>query len=151
MNENDKKEHLNEHEILFEHKEPIFKFYVLNYDHNAKKVDAFNIFDNLKVYRRTIEEVERYCKQKDEYKYVRHGLNHTDTFCGFEAFTECLDKIILCEEWSRREYEISVADAFENDLSKFEKWDCYQQAHPNMELIAREVIRSYKENKENRK
>lgn len=125
-------------------KEPIFKFYVLNYNHNAKKVDTFNIFNNLRVYRRTMEEVKKYYEQKDKYEYIRHGLNHTDKFYGFMAFVERLDKIILCEEWSRREYEISVADAFEDDLSKFEKWDCYQQAHPNMKLIAREVIRSYK-------
>lgn len=131
--------------VKYNIKEPIFKFYVLNYDHNAKKVAAFNIFNNLKVYRRTMEELARYCRQEDEYKYVRVGLNHMDVLYGFEAFVECLDKIILCEEWSRREYEISVADAFENDLSKFKKWDCYQQAHPNMELIAREVIRSYEE------
>lgn len=124
--------------------EPIFKFYVLNYDHNTKKIDAFNIFNNLRVYRRTMEEVKKYCEQKDKYEYIRYELNHTDKFYGFIAFVECLDKIIQCEEWSRREYEISVADAFENDLSKFEKLDCYQQAHPNMELIAREVIRSYK-------
>ena len=126
--------------------EPIFKFYVLNYDHNTKKIDAFNIFNNLRVYKRTMEEVKKYCEQKDKYEYIRHGLNYTYTFYGFIAFVECLDKIIQCEEWSRREYEISVADAFENDLSKFEKLDCYQQAHPNMKLIAREVIRSYKKN-----
>lgn len=137
--------------VKYNIKEPIFKFYVLHYDHIAKKVDAYNIFNNLKVYRRTMEEVERYCRLEDEYKYVRHGLNHTDVLYGFEAFVKNLDGIIQCEEWSRREYEISVADAFENDLSKFEKWDCYQQAHPNMEIIAREVIKNYKESKENSK
>ena len=124
---------------------PIFKFYVLNYDHNAEKIIKFNIFNNLIVYRRTMEELAKYCRQEDEYKCVRVELNHMDVLYGFEAFVENLDGIIKCQEWSRREYEISVADAFENDLSKFEKWDCYQQAHPNMELIAHEVIRIYKE------
>lgn len=56
-----------------------------------------------------------------------------------------MDSIIRCEEWSRRQYEISVSDAFETDIDNFEKWDCYMQAKPNMVIIAHEVIRQYKE------
>ena len=56
-----------------------------------------------------------------------------------------MDSIIRCEEWSRRQYEISVSDAFETDIDNLEKWDCYMQAKPNLEIIAREVIRAYKQ------
>ena len=58
-----------------------------------------------------------------------------------------IDSIIKWCEWSKREYEISVADAFETDCEKLEKWDCYGQAKPNMKMITYEVIRQYKEQK----
>ena len=54
-----------------------------------------------------------------------------------------LSRIIQYQEWSRREYEIFVGDAFETDVKKLEKWDCWYQAAPNIKVIAREVIRSY--------
>ena len=32
-----------------------------------------------------------------------------------------------------------------DDISQYEKWDCYQQARPNIQVIAREVLYQYKE------
>ena len=105
---------------------PKFEFYVLNYDINGKKVEMFNIFNNVHVYDRTLE----LCKKwyKDMY---------------FDKFVKELDNIIKYEEWGRREYEISVGDAFEEDINKLEKWDCYKQAHANIETIAYSVLRKY--------
>ena len=60
-----------------------------------------------------------------------------------------IDSIIKWGEWSKREYEIGVCDAFETDINKLEKWDTYSQAHPNAEIIAYTVIRQYKEQLKN--
>jgi hypothetical protein len=57
----------------------------------------------------------------------------------------------MWQEWSRVEYEISVGDAFEDDLDNFEKWDCYQQCVPNIPMITREVIWQYKQQIKERK
>ena len=64
---------------------------------------------------------------------------------GFDALVKEIDSIIHWQEWGRREYEISVGDAFTTDCNKLEKWDCYQQAKPNIEIITREVIYQYKQ------
>lgn len=64
---------------------------------------------------------------------------------GFDAFIKELDRTIVWQERGRREYEVGVADVFETDINKLEKWDTYSQAKPNMTIIAHEVIRQYKE------
>ena len=66
---------------------------------------------------------------------------------GFEALVKEIDSIIAWQERGRREYEVSIGDAFETDCEKLEKWDCYGQAKPNMKMITYEVIRQYKEQK----
>ena len=55
------------------------------------------------------------------------GKDNETIIYGFEGFCRKLKMIIMCEENSRREYEISVGDAFETDCNKLEKWDCYNQ------------------------
>lgn len=70
---------------------------------------------------------------------------------GFGALVEEIDRTIAWQEHGRREYECSVGDAFETDCEKLEKWDCYGQAKPNMEIIAREVIRAYKQHRKEEK
>ena len=122
-----------------------FEFYVLNYDTNRKKVFMYNIFNNIHVQEWSEKAVKKYLRSPKKFSYATHfGLN-TETIYGFDAFVKELDSIIHWQEWSRREYEISVGDAFEDDCRKLEKWDCYQQAKPNMVMIAHEVIRQYKE------
>ena len=61
-----------------------------------------------------------------------------------EEFTKELDHIIMWQEWSRCEYEIMVGDLFEQDPNKYEKIDCYQQAHANIDLIVQQVINEFK-------
>ena len=109
--------------------EPNFEFYVLNYDFNTKKVILFNIFQNTRVYEWALKLTK---------KRARNSIKDT------EFQKELLD-IIHWQEWSRREYEISVGDAFEEDCTKLEKWDCYEQAKPNIELIADMCLKRYRQ------
>lgn len=126
-----------------------FEYYVLNYDTNKKKVENFNIFQNCLVQEYTEKAVKKYLRSPKNYKYV---VQHKNDFLGreeivvygFEALVKEIDSIIKWREWSKREYEISVGDAFETDINKLEKWDTYSQAHPNAEIIAYTVIRQYK-------
>ena len=131
-----------------------FEYYVLNYDCNKKKVENFNIFRNCLVQEHTEKAVRKYLRSPKNYKYV---VQHKNDFLGreeivvygFEALVKEIDSIIKWREWSKREYEISVGDAFETDINKLEKWDTYSQAHPNAEIIAYTVIRQYKEQLKN--
>lgn len=40
---------------------------------------------------------------------------------GFDALVKEIDSAIHNQQWSRREYEIGVCDAFESDIDKLEK------------------------------
>lgn len=118
------------------------EYYVLNYDFNRKKVENFNIFRNCNLHDATIKEIKKYIRSPKKYKYedyIDKSVNY-----GFEAFCKKLNRLIMWQEWSRCEYEISVGDAFEDDCSRLEKWDCYGQCEPNIPMIAREVIWQYK-------
>lgn len=120
---------------------PKFEFYVLNYDFNRNKVKNYNIFNNIVVYEATLKAVKKYCRAPSKFKYEEFmsGMIHY----GFSGFCKEL-QVILREEWSRCEYEIMVGGLFSEE-KEYEKWDCYQQAIPNIEIIAREVIYQYKQ------
>lgn len=122
-----------------------FEFYVLNYDFNRRKVEMFNIFNNIRVQEWTENEVRKYLRNPKN--YVSTSYFDNEEVHGFDGFVKELDKIIRCEEWGRCEYEIGVGYAHSNEVNKLEKWDCYQQCKPNMEMIAREVIFQYKQHK----
>ena len=122
-----------------------FKYYVLNYDCNAKKIVPFNIFRNILVQEWTEKAVRKYLRSPKNFTYK--SFDGQEILHGFDALVKELDGIIKSEEWSRRQYEISVGDAFEDDCEKLEKWDCYGQVHMNIEMIAHEVIRQYKAQK----
>lgn len=131
-----------------------FEYYVLNYDCNKKKVENFNIFRNCLVQEHTEKAVRKYLRNPKNYKYVVQYKNdflgkEEIAVYGFDALVKEIDSIIKWREWSKREYEISVGDAFETDINKLEKWDTYSQAHPNAEIIAYTVIRQYKEQLKN--
>ena len=129
-----------------------FEFYVLNYDFNKKKVVNYNIFNNIRVQEWTEKAVRKYLRSPKNYKHV---VQHKNDFLGreeiavygFDALVEEIDRTIAWQERGRREYEVSVGDAFETDINNYEKWDTYSQAKPNMVIIAHEVIRQYKEQK----
>ena len=131
-----------------------FEFYVLNYDINKKKVINYNIFNNINVQEWTEKEVRKYLIAPKKYKHIVQYENNflgreEIAIYGFDALVKEIDSIIKWCEWSKREYEISVGDAFETDINKLEKWDTYSQAHPNAEIIAYTVIRQYKEQLKN--
>lgn len=124
-----------------------FEFYVLNYNWNKKCVENFNIFNNISLNDAVEKEVRKYLRSPKKYCYMKHGLwvgEHTYIY-GFDGLCETIKMLIMWQEWSRVEYEISVGDAFEDDLDNFEKWDCYQQCVPNIPMITREVIWQYKQ------
>lgn len=123
---------------------PKFEFYVLNRDINRKKIINFNIFWNIRVYENTLKEVKKYVRSPKTYCY-KSFMKDQEPIYGFEAFCEELRSIIRWQEWGRCEYEIAVGDHMNDDLSRYEKWDCFMQAEPNIEVIAREVIYQYKE------
>lgn len=121
-----------------------FEFYVLNYDCIKRKVVNFNIFSNVLVQKHTEKAIRKYLRSPKNFKYVPFGQD-TEPVYGFDALVKEIDSIIRWQEWSRIEYEISCADAFETDCNKLEKIDCYYQAHANAEIIAHTVLRQYKE------
>ena len=125
-----------------------FEYYVLNYNPNAKKIEPFNIFRNCYVQEYTEKAIKKYLRSPKNYKYERYG---EDTLYGFEGLCQDIERIIQWQEWSRREYEISVGDAFEKDCDYLEKWDCYMQAKSNIPMIARECIYQYKQQRKEQK
>lgn len=121
----------------------MFKHYVLNYNVNKKKVELFNIFDNITVFEETLKIVKKYCRCPKKFKNT--VFVGEEPVYGFEAFCIELDSIIRWQEWSRVEYEIVVGGfPYHEGKDKLEKWDCYQQCKENIPMIAREVIFQYR-------
>ena len=130
-----------------------FEFYVLNYNFNKKCVENFNIFDNISLNDAVEKEVRTYLRSPKKYYYMKHGLwvGENTYIYGFDGLCETIKSLIMWQEWSRVEYEISVGDAFEKDIDNLEKWDCYKQCIPNIPIITREVIWQYKQQIKERK
>lgn len=158
-----------------------FEWYVLNYNCNGKMVERFNIFRNCHVQELTEKAIKKYLRSPSKYKYVKQyacriselRINREEiSLYGFYGLCAEIRAILMNQLWSRREYEISVSDAFVvevsdviNDLNKYddinkfkeyliktsnknpklEKWDCFSQCEPNIEAITRECIWQYKQ------
>ena len=101
------------------------KWYVLNYDWNRKKVCSFNIFDS--------------CRFSQGIKEL------LDNFVTMDKFIEDLTKEIKYCFWSKREYEISVGDAFDTNFDNYEKIDVSQQVLPNIDALAKYIIDKHNE------
>lgn len=101
------------------------EWYVLNYDFNAKKVYNYNIFNST----RFNEGIERLLSE----------------FMTMEDFIEKLTNQVKYCFWSKREYEISVSDAFETDLDKYEKICVADQVLPNIKLLANYIVEYHNE------
>lgn len=119
-----------------------FEYYVLNYNINENSVEPFNIFRNCYVQECTEKAIKKYLRSPKNYKYEKYG---EEILYGFDALCKEIDRIIAWQEWSRCEYEIAVSNIFIKDLNRLEKWDCYQQAKPNIPMIVRECIYQYKQ------
>lgn len=123
-----------------------FEYYVLNYDCNKKKVEPFNVFNNCWVQEQTEKEIRKYLRNPKNYKYKSFWKDEKELY-GFDALVKRIDGIIAGEEWGRCGYEMGVCYKFETDCKNIMHMDCYEQAHMNIEMITREVIRQYKEQK----
>ena len=124
-----------------------FEYYVLNEDRNSHEIKPYNIFRNLAVH----EATNKLCEDFDNNKL------------SFDSFVDELDKVIRWQEWGRCEYEICVAEwppTFRDKNGKrinvyygqehepidsVDMWkvDCYEQAHPNIKMIAKYVLDTY--------
>ena len=120
-----------------------FEYYVLNYDHNKQKVEPFNIFRNIHVQEYTEKTIRKYVRNPKKFTYK--SFDGKEEIYGFDALVKELDSIIQWQEWGRSEYEMSCGCKFETDCNKLQATDCYSQAKPNIEMIAREVIWQYKQ------
>lgn len=99
------------------------EWYVLNYDVNRRKIYNFNIFNHWK-----------FCEGVDRL------LTEFNTDGDFNKFCKGLDSELKYYFMYRREYEISVGDAFEENLDRYEKYDVYSQLHPNLTALAYYII-----------
>lgn len=122
-----------------------FKFYVINYDSNIKGTKSFNIFDNIIVNNTVEKEVKKYISHPGDYEYYSYNTN--TYYYGFNALCQKIDSIISCEESGRYGYEFIAGYKFSYDTDSFNYWDCYLQAHANIEAITRECIYQYKQYK----
>ena len=100
------------------------EWFVLNYDFNKRRIEDFNIFRN-SYFTKSVEELLK-------------------EYSSFEEFVIQLDRKLMYCFWSKREYEISVGDAFEKDINKYKKIDVYSQVKPNIEILAKYIIDNYK-------
>lgn len=100
------------------------EFYVLNYDWNKKKLYNFNIFNSSKF--------NDYVKSDFE-NYKMNGRNYED-------FKEEVRKDLMSAFWSKREYELSIGDAFDTNLDNYEKIDAYSLIVPNLDILVKYII-----------
>ena len=122
-----------------------FEYYVLNYNHNEHKVKSYNIFNNAYVQEYTEKAIRKYLRNPK--KFIYKSFDGKEVLCGFDAFVRELDSIIQWQERGRSEYEMSCGYKFVTDCKKLQATDCYEQCKPNMNVIAREVIWQYKQQK----
>ena len=150
-----------------------FEYYVLNYDCNKRKVEAFNIFNNCWVQEQTEKEIKKYIRNPKNYKYKSFWKDEKELY-GFDALVKRIDGIIAGEEWGRYEYEMCVGEKFtpevhdilkeidkfntleelkeelerlDKRISRLRGTDCYEQCNKNMPMIVRECIWQYKQQK----
>ena len=126
-----------------------FKYYVLNYNINKGRVEPYNIFNNIRVQEYTEKTVKKYLRSPKKFTYK--SFDGKEELYGFDALVKEIDHIIKWQEWSRYGYEMGVCYKFETDCKNIMHMDCYEQAHMNIEVIAREAVRQYKEQKKKAK
>lgn len=97
-------------------------WYVLIYDFNNKKIISYDIFKN---------------------SQFSEGLENIDFTQSYNDILTDIDRLAKYCFWSKREYEISVGDAFEEDINKFEKIDVYRQLEPQMRLLTDYILIYY--------
>lgn len=102
------------------------KYYVLNYDVNNRRVCRFNVFRNSRVFEDVLIQLKLYQEYRDFDKLLKNVIDS-----------------VKWQEWSRREYEISVGDAFTRNLDSLEKWDAFAQFEDNAEFFLRGFLSKF--------
>ena len=97
------------------------KFNVLYFDFNAKELKPYNII--------TEDLIEDFKKK-------------TKSLTSIEDKKKILDDYFLYHYWSKREYELFIGDAFEEDISKYKKVDIYTQIQMNFDVIYNLIIKA---------
>lgn len=104
------------------------EFYALNYDFNKKCLYNMNIFNNI-TFKESIDDAIK--------DYYTDGLS-------FEDFKQIVQNCLRYAFWSKREYELFIGDAFDKDLSNYEKIDVYSQVLPNLNILTNYILNNYK-------
>ena len=107
------------------------KWFVKNWDFNKKELEDFNIFRNWKFIEGVQEAVD---------KYFTYPETLDEDIYDYDAFKEDIRKELQYCFWSKREYEVFIGDAFETDLSKYEKVDIYSQVLPNLDILCNYIL-----------
>jgi len=97
------------------------EFNVLYFDFNAKELKPYNIITK---------------NLLEEFKKKTKSLTST------EEKKKVLDEYFLCHYWSKRECELFIGDAFEEDISKYKKVDIYTQIQMNFDVVYNLVIKA---------
>lgn len=131
-----------------------FKYYAVDVDWNSSirgrtKVEQYNIFDNSRVQEWTEKAVKKYLRAPSKFwKYRRnYETNEYEYIYGWDAFLEELRSIFMNQFWARCEYEFLILPWPCNENEVPYKIDIWEQLEPNLEFIAHEVIRQWKEYK----
>lgn len=97
------------------------EWYAMKYDFNQKEIKQFNVLNSC-----IIEDLLQEIKRRKVTS--RQGVR------------EALRVKLMSYYHYRREYEISVGDLDETDLTKYEKIDVYTQLIPNLDVVTDYVI-----------
>ena len=62
-----------------------------------------------------------------------------------DKFIEELGNEVRYCFWSKREYEISVGDAFDTNFDNYEKIDVFDQVMPNIKALAKYIVDKHNE------
>lgn len=100
-----------------------FEYYVLNYNHNKKQIEPYNIFNNIYVQEYTEKEIKKYLRNPKNYLYK--SFDGKEEIYGFDALVKEIDLIIKWQEWLRCGYEMGVCYKFETDCKNIMHMDCY--------------------------
>lgn len=96
------------------------------YDFNSQKLVTMNIFSESSV-KEIIEDLQR-------------KLGKDNRIFYFDDLKEIILKWAQYHYWCRREYELFIGDAFEEDIDKYEKVDIFTQVKMNIDLITRDFL-----------
>lgn len=102
------------------------EYNVFFYDFNNQKLVTTNIFSEGSV-KEIVEDLQR-----------KLGEN-SKTF-DFDDLKETILNWAQYHYWCRREYELFIGDAFEEDINKYEKVDIFTQIKMNIDLITRDFL-----------